>query len=143
MAVKLKSTKAKVRNPENVLAILDAYAYEGIEFNLQGGGSGWTLEMTYFDPDLCSWKWPRALRWEELPSEHQYPDKDDFDQAKRDLYYEKGSEGFRAMLLELAAHLESPILILVTMASPEEVLDWEAEVWRVEPGAKEVELLKI
>jgi hypothetical protein len=141
MSVTVTSTKAKVRDPERVREVLDSYEWEGVEIKLQQEGFGWTLEMAHHDEDSDSWVWPAALRREDVPSEDQYPDMDDLLDAELKLYLEKGGEGFLALLRELAPHLESPLLILVTAASQSGGLDYAASAWRVEPGAKEVEVL--
>jgi hypothetical protein len=146
MSVKLNSTKAKVRDPEKVREILDSYEWQGMEIELQDEGAGWILTMSYLDIDWESWEWPRALRLEDLsalPSEDQYPNEDDFFETEFNLYQEKGEEGLLALLRELAPHLESSLLIVVVTASPSDGFYYAARVWRVEPGAKEVETLEI
>ena len=42
-----------------------------------------------------------------------------------------------------APHFESSLLILVVAACPSSGFDFAAQVWRVEPGAKEVETLEV
>jgi hypothetical protein len=140
MAVTLKSTKAKVREPEKMRALLASWKWKGMEINLQEEKSGWTLEMAYHEGDVEGWQLPVALRIEDLPSEDEYPGEDAFFEAEDEVYDEKGGEGFLTFLRELAAYLESPLLILVAVGLSG--LDYWAKVWRVEPGAKEVQTLK-
>jgi hypothetical protein len=142
MAETVKSTRAKVRDAEKVREVLDAYAWDGVEIKLQEEGSGWTLEMAYHDEEPGMVDWPQAVKREELPSGDEDTDEDDLIEAQADVYDKKGDEGFLALLRELAAHFESPLLILAA-AGPDGKFYSGAEVWRVEPGAKEVESLAV
>jgi hypothetical protein len=142
MSVTLKSTKAKVRDPEKVRAVLDSYALKGVEIELREEGSGWFLEMAYHDGDPEWWEWPVAVRPEQLPSEEQYADEEAFDEAEDDVYEEKGHEGFLALLRDLAPHLESALLILFSLKTLN-YYDHAAQAWHVQPGATEVETLEV
>ena len=52
-----------------------------------------------------------------------------------------GSDGFLALLSELAPHIEEPLVLLVLVVETEDHLDWDAEVFIVQPGQTEVKTL--
>ena len=52
-----------------------------------------------------------------------------------------GSDGFLALLSELAPHIEEPLVLLVLVVETEDHLDWNAEVFVVQPGQTEVKTL--
>ena len=140
MSVELKSIKAKVTDPQKVEKILDSYYEQGVEIELSEEADGWTLAMTFRGDDFDGYLWPQALHWERLPSKEQYPDEDEFDSELDKRYDEEGEKGFLALLRELAPHLETPLVILAA--------DWDynrgsAQVWSVQPGGREVEMLDV
>jgi len=146
MSVTLKSTKAIVRNPEKVREILASYEWVLIEIQFREENAKWTLEMNYDDDDdedMDAWHRPAFVKIEDLPDEEEFPDEDAYYDARIDVFHNKGDEGFLALLGELAAHLESPFLILYAEASLLDGFGYGAEVWRVEPGVAEVEHLEL
>jgi hypothetical protein len=148
MSVMVTSTKAKVRDPEKVRAVLESYQWEGIEVELHEGGQQWVLAMAFEEGDFDWWEWPLALHRGQWPSEDRYPDEEKWDEETLGetewdrAYEEKGAEGFLALLRDLAPYLETPLLILVTIR---DISDHsvQSQAWSVHPGAKEVETLGI
>jgi hypothetical protein len=134
LSTQLTSTKATIRDPEKVRVILEAYAKRGAEIQIQKRSFGWALEMAFRDNTPDESEWPLALRRDELPSK----DAPGADQALDDLYEKKGSDGFLALLRDLAAHLESPLLVLVVGSERGKGM---AQAWSVMPGADEIDTL--
>jgi hypothetical protein len=141
MSVRLTSNKARIRDLQEVREILDSYEWDNLDLTFQEEGAVWTLEIHYHDYDLDAWERQVALRDEDLPSKVEYPDEDDHFDGESDLLKEKGDEGFLALLCELAAHLESLLVILVAVTSLIADNVSATQAWLVEPGAKEVETL--
>jgi hypothetical protein len=114
MAVKLQSTKAKVRDPQKVQEILDSYGLQGVEIDLSKEAEGWSLEMT-FEDEIQDWESvgePAALHRRYWPTKEEVPDDDDADAMLDDLYEEQGAEGFLELRRALASYLETPLLIV-------------------------------
>jgi hypothetical protein len=151
MASTLKSTKAKVRDPEKARAVVDSYACRGVEVRLQEKGSEYTLELAYHDGEPEDSQLPEALKHDQLPNEEDFPeedddedspDKDGWDAVVDKLYEEKGEEGFLSFVRELALYIESQLLILFSSWTLN-YHDHGAQVWHVRPGATEVETQKV
>jgi hypothetical protein len=141
MSTTLTSSKAKVRNPKKVREILYSYDWDDFEIKLEKEDTGWTLEVVSYEDNFDAIMWPRAVKIEDLPDKDDYPDEDAYFDAEFEVYCDKGDEGFLALLQELAPHLESPLLILALEANTD--FYPIAEVWRVEPGGKEVENMAV
>jgi hypothetical protein len=142
----VESTQARVRDPQKVRAILDSYETRGIEFQVTGEGDEGTLEATFQDDDPDVTRLPEAVRADEHTV--AWPDRDlDDDEWYRlwdqeeTLFEAKGQEGLLALLGEVAAYLQTPLLILAAGAYPPD--GCAARAWRVQPGAKEVEALDV
>jgi hypothetical protein len=146
MSATVTSTKAKVRDPQKVRETLDSYHLEGVEFDLRQEGPAWVLQASSHEPDHESDETPRAVRREGLPDEDDYPNEDDYLDAIiaiDEIRDAKGREGFLDLLRQLAAHLESPLLILSAAASPVGGFGYDGRVWRVGPGAQQVEMVEL
>jgi hypothetical protein len=133
-----------VRDPQKVREILKTYVVRGVEIRLRKRGPGGTLVMAFKDEDPGAWEPPLAFPRSQWPRGDPHPDEDERDADERGetesdtAYQEKGAEGFRAFLGELAPYLETPLVVL--LAYSEDPYSY-AHVWRVEPGAREVEVL--
>jgi hypothetical protein len=140
MALDAKSTRAKVRDLETIRDILDSYEVRGISFQLEEGEGEFTL-VAVLDENNDIEDEPIALHYSQHPNEEQYANDDDYYDALIDLYYEKGGDGFLALLNELAPHLETPLLILTIWG--EGVFGYHgAGTWNVRPRG-EVEALVV
>lgn len=126
----LTSTEAKVRNHQAVQVLLDSYECDDVEIWLTQQDDGWVLLLA---PVFDDWCWPTAIRVEEVLDPNQYPDEESYEEAMCELRGEKGSEGFRDLLRNIAPHLESPLLILLGNLS----YDSGATAWCIQPGATE------
>jgi hypothetical protein len=134
MIVKLKSTKAIVTDVKKVRDIFDTYTYTGVDYKIRSLKGKKALEL--IGPyDL----WPEAIKADLLPSEDKFDNQDDYDEAWLVAWGDKGEQGFQNLLIELAAYLETPLLILV--ASIEN--GCTSQTWLVEPGCKDVRELCI
>jgi hypothetical protein len=98
--------------------------------------------MAYKDQDPDAWEGPVALPRSQWPSGD--PDElgeDELGETEWDRAFdEKGAEGYRALLLELAAYLETPLVVLLGLS---DLKHCSARAWIVQPGAKEVETLVV
>jgi hypothetical protein len=98
--------------------------------------------MAYKDQDPDAWEGPVALPRSQWPSGD--PDavgENELDETEWDRAFDdKGAEGYRALLLELAPYLETPLMVLLGLWN---LQDGSAQAWSVQPGAKEVETLDV
>ena len=135
------STKATVRNPERAGEILDSYHCRGVQVVLQEKDTVWSVEMTDNDNEEWDMELPQALRLECLPSPEEFEDETEWMDEVMIRLMNEGDAGFLALLRDLAPYLETPLLILGGGARGG--WGYAASVWRVEPGAKEVETLGV
>jgi hypothetical protein len=133
------STKVKA-DREKVGSVLGKYDLEGVEFRFDGAGRLEAVGPESEEDGL----WPRAVLAAECSGRAEDDDEDDDDEDDDfdELYYpydEKGSEGFVALLRELAGCIEAPMTVLAV--SHDFDSNWSNScVWRVEPGGTVEEL---
>jgi len=132
MSVKLISTKAKVKEAEKLKEVLDKYALGGIDFPIDGEGNLQVVGKPNAD-------WPEAIAYDQLPSEEQFPDEDARIKEVVRLFEGKGDEGLLSLLGEIAACLETPLLILAVERDDDGYCI--GRVWSLQPGGK-VETLR-
>ena len=77
------------------------------------------------------------MKWDMLPCEEEFDDDDAWFDAKFDILLENGSDGFLALLIELAPYLQAPLIILMLDTD----CPFAAETWLVEPNCKNVQTL--
>jgi hypothetical protein len=145
MSIELTSTKAKVRDTQNVREILESYALQGVDIELYEEGPGGTLELAFQGGDPDWFEWPLALHRDRWPSEDpdQELDEDEWGETEWDKRYEEqGEEGFLALLRDLAPCLETPLMLLV-VGKDRFTSFYSAQAWTVHPGSKEVETLDV
>jgi hypothetical protein len=126
---------AKISDEQKVAAVLDSYKMQGLKFLRDEE----TLTVDV-DWDGQLGKLPRAVKWDELLDRNQYPDEDSWLGAISAMFNERGEEGFLSLLRELAPYLETPLAIAA--------VGFEKGVyilmrWRIEPGASEVEFVRL
>jgi hypothetical protein len=124
------STSAKVK-AEGFRKILRTYQLYDVGFSINENGD---LVLNGGDRDIFGS--PRALELSDLPRREDFPDEESWDRAEFQAFIDMGEGGFRRLLSELSAVLETPLLIVC--------LTWtyhggEARAWRVTPGNNEVE----
>ena len=140
MSVDISSTKSRVKDIAAVGDVLDAYETEGVDFLLDEEGNLKVALEKVEEDDAYGEEMPRALKLDELPNREKFTDEDSFWDAYNEAFDEKGDKGFLALLRELAPSLVTPLMIL---ALEVESNDGFAHVWRVEPGATELETLDV
>jgi hypothetical protein len=142
--VALCSTRARVKDVEALRALLDGYYFEVDVLVEEGRHGGPTLRVT-------GEEWPLAV-----PADRYPPDEPDFDEDPEayerwheEVYYpwreavlqRDGDEGFAALLLALAPHLETPLTVQVVDCEHHHF--YGAQEWTVRPGAGSVEVKMI
>jgi hypothetical protein len=125
-----------VNNPEVVRDILEEYVVQP-ELRVVTGSEAGTGVLA-FAQDFA--QWPSAFRYEDWPPG---PDIDEDEEAWAEafdkLHEDLGEQGLADLLLALAPHLTTPLVL--------QVADWEsdgtsftAKEWTVRPGDTEVEV---
>jgi hypothetical protein len=121
----------RVADPQAVERILASYYFDadlkiGVAFDHEDG-----------QPRLFCYGhfWPEAWPLEDGES------RDDFDPIEEDCY-EDGEDGFEDLLIELAQHLEEP-LIVQAIGSTKCLYPLAACSWRIEPHAEEVRVAEL
>jgi hypothetical protein len=133
MPVSLTSSKAKVPDFEKLEDIVDRYELDGFEIKIDCEGN---LELVREKEEgEYGTDFPQAF-----PIDQPF-DEEAFDDASEDdriaAYSDMAYEGFIDFLRELSTVLETPLMVLRADVENNGI----AEVWRVQPGAKEVETL--
>ncbi len=135
MPFDLKSTKAKVKDVEKVMELLNNnYFRAGFDFRVDDEGN---LEVVSVPGDDS---WPRALKRSQMPREEEYQDADEWYEDLREMEDEEGDSGFLSLLRDVGAYLETTLTIL---AVEFENADCIGRVWIVQPGSGKVETLKV
>jgi hypothetical protein len=128
MSFLMASTKAKVKDVEKLNEVRSNYELQGIDFQVDDAG-----RLTAVGLEDDDWHWPQALKDDQLPYDKLDPEKDEdaWDEALSDLYEEKGDDGFLSLLGEVAACLESPLVILAVRRDEGFLV---GATWIVQPG---------
>jgi hypothetical protein len=162
MPVSMNSSKARLKDghTEPVRSIVDSYELQDIRIDLQHEAGHWFLQIEddrdpEWEPDWEPddepdegdrelWKWPRAVRRDRLPSRERFPDEKSWNSARAAVYLAEEGQDFRALLVELADHLETP-LVVVTLSRDLEASRGPAtaEALAVQPGGKQVESVHV
>ncbi len=130
----ITSTRAKV-NVEKAAKVFRKYALQGIEFLIDHQG---VLTAVGVDSEDVVARYPLAVPVRRLPTEKEYPDEGDRLAERETVFEEEGDAGFIALLKDLAGCLQTPLMILAVMEED----GWRSsQVWRVEPGSRQVETL--
>ncbi len=158
MCFKVDSTwpKLKEGHAEEVRLVLDSYALTGIKVEFTEVDQNWHLAFseeraTYVEEEEED-EDDGEKEDDEGEEEEDEEDDDDYegpggyrpfwsDSPEASGRGQDGSDGFRALLSELAPHLEEPLVLLVLVVETEDHLDWDAEVFIVQPGQTEVKTL--
>jgi hypothetical protein len=131
-----------VNTPEAVQEILEQYDLQ-LELQVVTGSEAGTGVLAFEEDAYAGW--PSAVRVDELP-DVSGEDKDERDdewyEACHKLHVERGQQGLTDMLLALAPHLSSPLVVQVATFDPAGSFG-AAKEWTVRPGATEVEVKEI
>lgn len=132
----ISSTKAKI-HVEKADEVLRKYALRNVDFCVDEGG---TLEVTEAADEPVYPYYPQAVPLGELPRRQDFSDKEAYEDAVNEIYSDRGSKGYFALLKELSFCLKTPLTILVVSADPDPH-EIESLMWRIEPGLGIVEEL--
>jgi hypothetical protein len=127
------STKAKV-NVEKAKKTLSRYKVYDLRFRFDEDGR---IEAVGRKGSFQGW--PGALLVTAIPKREEYDDEEMYFDACYDVLIDEGSDGFTALLGELALCLETPMTILAV--SGEEHDMGTSCVWTIEPGSTAVRVL--
>ena len=135
MMVHLSYRGGKTKDKEKVAEVLSGYELEGVQFLLDEQGN---LEVAVENVDGQEYgeEWPRAVKKDQLPDRDKYPDQVSWWDAVFKVFSGRGDEGFEALLGELAPLLATPLIILASELISD---SGSAQLWRIAPGASEVE----
>jgi len=123
---------AKLNDVEKARAILDTYEYPGVEFLIGGEG---TLEVVVAKEKHTDWL--AAVKKDRMPRREQYADEGSWKESVNEVIFDTGEHGFDELLIELAACLETELMI-VSLTDE----DWCAHAMRIKPGATKVDYCK-
>jgi hypothetical protein len=156
MPVSMNSTQARVKDghTERVREILDSYESRDARIGLWKEAGSWILQIeddhdprwepdwaNHDDPEMG--KIPRIVRRDHLPSRDQFPDEETWAKARRLVFVKEHEEGLRALLGELAGHLETPLVVVRLYGLFVGSSEAQAIALAVQPGGKEVVMAEV
>jgi len=156
MTTKMCSTRTKLKqvHVQQVRDILDSYEVRGLRVSISEQGASWVLQIEDdhdeewepawgADDDPEHWKRAKALKRHRLRHKEQFGDEQAWTEALDEVFSKEGWKGFRALLGELADHLETPLVVLELDRDPDALGQASAEALVVQPGHADVESVTV
>jgi hypothetical protein len=152
----MNSTKARVKDghTEPVRNIVDSYESRDARIGLWKEAGSWILQIeddhdprwepdwaNHDDPEMS--KFPAVVRRDRLPSKEQFPDKETWDNARNLVFLKEHEEGLRALLGELADHLETPLVVVTLYGALVGSSEAGTNALAVQPDGKEVVMVEV